>query len=410
MQSVHHKKELDVTSVSRDGQTPMVSVILPCLNEEESISQTIEEAWQGLAAGGYEGEVVVVDNGSTDRSVGLALAAGARVVCEETRGYGAALRRGIAEAHGNIGVMADADLTYDLPRLGELVKLVEEGADLSMACRLDGMNSGTMPFLHRLLGTPVLSFMLRRVTRGEVTVRDSQSGYRAFDLDRIRALHLQGDGMEFASEMLFQASLSSYTIAETRLPYRARVGESKLNTVEDGLRHLKLLTLLAPRMALLWPGVLLSVLGLLLTVASLVQPGGLHVGEAKWQPVFFGPVALVMGSLLLVIFSLLQVASPLRALPATPRTHVRVRGRVLIGGGAMLAVGTAINAVLFGTWIAGTSTWENSLALAGLAQALILSGCIWLTAAFLHWLLRRQAVYGGGRALAASEVATPSLQ
>lgn len=395
-----------MTSVSQERSTPMVSVILPCLNEEESITQTIEEAWQGLAAGGYEGEVVVVDNGSTDRSVGLALAAGARVVCEEQRGYGAALRRGIAEAHGQIGVMADADLTYDLPRLGELVALVEDGADLSMACRLDGMNSGTMPFLHRLLGTPVLSFMLRRVTRGEVTVRDSQSGYRAFDLERIRALHLQGDGMEFASEMLFQASLSSYQIAETRLPYRARVGESKLNTVEDGLRHLKLLTLLAPRMALLWPGVMLALVGLILTGASLIQPSGLQVGETKWQPIFFGPIALVMGSLLLVVFTLLQVASPLRALPATPRTHVRVRNRVLMGGGFMLATGLGINVVLFAAWIAGSSNWENSLALAGLAQALILSGCIWLTSAFLHWLLRRQAVYGVGRAQAANELAS----
>ena len=274
-------KEHDVNNVPSQETpqpNPQVSVILPCLNEEESISQTIAEAWQGLEAGGYIGEVVVVDNGSTDMSVALALEAGARVVFEDRRGYGAALRRGIAEAHGEIGVMADADLTYDLPNLGELVRLVEVGADLSMACRLDGLNRDSMPFLHRMLGTPVLSFMLRRVTKGEVTVRDSQSGYRAFNISRIRALHLQGDGMEFASEMLFQASLARYRVKETRLPYRPRVGESKLNTLEDGLRHLKLLTLLAPRMALLWPGVLLAILGLGLTTASLGQPGGLEIG------------------------------------------------------------------------------------------------------------------------------------
>ena len=191
-----------------DSGRPMVSVILPCLNEEEAISQTIAEAWQGIEAGGYDGEVVVVDNGSTDRSVALAIEAGARVVCEEERGYGAALRRGIREAHGSIGVMADADLTYDLPNLGQVVRKVEEGADLALACRLDGMNRDSMPFLHRLLGTPVLSWMLRRITKGEVVVRDSQSGYRAFNLDRIRDLRLQGSGMEFASEMLFQASLN----------------------------------------------------------------------------------------------------------------------------------------------------------------------------------------------------------
>lgn len=231
-------------TVHENGR-PQVSVILPCLNEEESIAETIAEAWQGLKKGGYSGEVVVVDNGSTDRSVALALESGARVVCEDERGYGAALRRGITEAHGDIGVMADADLTYDLPNLGQVVSKVEDGADLALACRLDGLNSDSMPLLHRLLGTPVLSFLLRRVTHGEVTVRDSQSGYRAFDLKRIRELRLQGSGMEFASEMLFQASLNSYQVEEIRLPYRPRVGESKLNTFEDGLRHLKLLTLLA---------------------------------------------------------------------------------------------------------------------------------------------------------------------
>ncbi len=392
-----------MTTLEPAQEAPEVSVILPCLNEEESISQTVQEAWEGLERAGRTGEVLVVDNGSTDRSVALAIEAGARVVCEERRGYGAALRRGIAEAHGRVGVMADADLTYDLPNLGQLVDLVDEGADLSMACRLDGFNSGTMPFLHRMLGTPTLSFLLRRVTRGAVTVRDSQSGYRAFDLERIRALHLQGDGMEFASEMLFQASLSDYDIAETRLPYRERTGESKLNTFEDGLRHLKLLTLLAPRMALLWPGVTLALVGVALTLASLVQPGGLSTGEAKWQPVFFGPIALVMASMLLVAYSVVKVASPLRGLPATPRTHYRVRSRVLAAGGTMLALGAGINAVLFARWIAGASTWENSLALAGLAQAMILSGSIWLTSAFLYWLLQRQVAYDVGRSRAALE-------
>ena len=209
--------------------------------------------------------------------------------------------------------------------------------------------------------------------------------------------------MEFASEMLFQASLSSYRIDETRLPYRERVGESKLNTLEDGLRHLKLLTLLAPRMALLWPGVLLAIIGLGLTVASLLQPSGLQIGAAEWQPVFFGPIALVMSSLLLVIFLVLQVASPLRALPATPKSHKRTRARVMAVGVAMISTGIAINAVLFAKWIAGGSAWENGIALAGLAQAFILSGAIWLTSAFLYWLLQRQTEYGASRHQAALE-------
>ncbi|MGY9075411.1 MAG: glycosyltransferase family 2 protein [Acidimicrobiales bacterium] len=389
---------------------PQVSVILPCLDEEESITRTIQEAWEGLHAGGYHGEVVVVDNGSTDCSVQLATAAGARVVSETVRGYGAALRRGIAEARGQIGVMADADLTYDLPNLGQLVSRVEAGADLAMASRLDGLNSGTMPFLHRIFGTPVLSFMLRRITHGEVSIRDSQSGYRAFNLNRIRALHLQGSGMEFASEMLFQASLASYQIEETRLPYRERIGQSKLNTLEDGLRHLKLLTLLAPRMALLWPGVIFAVFGLGLTAASLIQPAGLGVGEATWQPVFFAPIALVMSSLLLVIFKVLQEASPLRADLPIETFPNKTRSRILAVGATTITAGVAINLVLFATWLGGNPRWQNSLALAGLAQALILSGAIWVTSAFLYWLIQRQSEYGIGRDQAATQVADANRQ
>jgi len=394
--------------VNNGNGRPRVSVILPCLNEEESISETIAEAWEGLRSGGYDGEVVVVDNGSTDRSVALALEAGARVVCEDERGYGAALRRGICEAHGDVGVMADADLTYDLPNLGQLVSRVEDGADLAMACRLDGLNSGTMPFLHRLLGTPVLSFMLRRITKGEVSVRDSQSGFRAFDLNRIRELRLQGSGMEFASEMLFQASLAGYQIDEIKLPYRVRKGESKLNTFEDGLRHLKLLTLLAPKVALLWPGVLLAMLGVGLTIASLADPGGLQIGAANWQPVFFAPIALVMSSLLLVIYMVMRTASPLRPLPATPKMHGRLRARVLTAGAVMVTLGVALDGILFIRWVTDAAAWDRSLALAGLAQALILSGSIWLTSAFLYWLLQRQTEYGAGRAVDAELVVSSS--
>lgn len=380
-----------------DETRPKVSVILPCLNEEVSIERTIREAIEGLERAGVTGEVIVVDNGCTDRSVARALAAGARVVCEEQRGYGAALRRGIAEAHGEVAIMADADLTYDLPNLGQLVERVDDGADLAMACRLDGRNAGTMPILHRVLGTPVLSFLLRRITNGEVSVRDSQSGYRAFDVDRIRALRLQSTGMEFASEMLLQASLESYRIDEIRLPYRPREGESKLNTLEDGFRHLKLLTLLAPRVALLWPGVAAAFIGIALIAASLIQPAGVPIGDVRWQPVFFGPIALVMASLLLVSFMLVKIASPLRRAPATPRTHERLRGRLTRIGGLLVLAGIALNAALFVRWVAGGTAFGRGFAMAGFAQALILSGAIWLTSALLHWLLQRQAEYGAGR-------------
>jgi len=374
---------------------PQVSLILPCLNERESVAETVREALAGLARAGVTGEVVVVDNGSTDGSATLAADAGARVVRESLPGYGAALRRGIAEAAGRIGVMADADLTYDLDNVGDLIELVSDGTDLVIASRLDGVNKGTMPPVHRLLGTPVLSFILRRLTGGEVTVRDSQSGYRAFDIERMRALQLQSSGMEFASEMLLRAGESGYAIEEIKLPYRHRTGESKLNPLADGIRHLKLLTLLAPKLALLWPGFALALIGVGLTAASLMQPEGLTLGEARWQPVFFAPIALVVASLLLVSYAVLAVASPLsRSASMRPRSLRRVLGFVGLG---LVGAGVTINAVLFVRWVSGAEAWSRSLALAGVAQALILSGAVWVTSAFLYWLLQRQTEYGAGQ-------------
>jgi len=384
-----------------ESALPQVTVILPCLNEQASVAQTVAEARSGLDRAALTGEVVVVDNGSTDDSVRLATEAGARVVHESVPGYGAALRRGITEAGGVIGVMADADMTYDLENLGELVRPVLAGTDLVVASRLNGVNKGTMPLLHRVVGTPMLSFILRRVTHGKVAIRDSQSGYRAFDLSRMRSLRLQSNGMEFASEMLLRAGESGRSIEEIRLPYRHRTGESKLNPFADGVRHLKLLTLLAPKLALLWPGGLLAVIGLGLTVASLLQPEGLTLGEARWQPVFFGPIALVTASLLLVSYLVVGVATPLSGAgserPGSPVSSRVLRRRLVLVGVSLAGLGIAINAVLFVRWASGAPAWTRSLALAGMAQALTLSGAVWATSAFLYWLLQRQSEYGAGK-------------
>ncbi|MBN4059534.1 glycosyltransferase family 2 protein [Acidimicrobium ferrooxidans] len=374
-----------------DNKGPLVSVVLPCLNEAESVAGTVVEALAGLSKAGISGEVIVVDNGSHDGSPELARDAGARVVHESVPGYGAALRRGIGEAKGQIGVMADADLTYDLNNVGVLLAKIEAGSDLVIASRLDGANLGTMPLTHRLIGTPAISFILRRLTADEVRIRDSQSGYRAFKLDRVRELELQTNGMEFASEMLLRAGETGLVIDEVRLPYRARVGESKLNPMTDGVRHLKLLTLLAPKLALLWPGVATGVLGLVLTGASLLQPDGLTLGEARWQPVFFAPILLVVASLLLVSYLVLGVASPLTDKPgASPRV---LRIRLANIGVGLITSGVALNGVLFVRWASGADAWSRNLALAGMAQGLTLSGAVWAMSAFLYWLLQRQSEY-----------------
>ncbi len=385
-----------------DLREPFVSVILPCLDEAESISACVSEARRGLDRANLRGEVLVVDNGSVDGSADLAEAAGARVVVETRRGYGAALRRGIEEAVGDIGIMADADMTYDLENLGQLVEVVSGGAGLVLANRLDGLNSGTMPILHRVLGTPTISFMLRRISEGRVSVRDSQSGYRAFDMVKIRELHLQSSGMEFASEMLVQAGAAGLEIDEIDLEYRPRAGESKLNTFEDGLRHLKLLALLDPRLVLLWPGLCALLLGGLLTGLSLAQPAGIVAGGSRWQPVFFGPIALVSSSLLLVSYLIVHVGAEIASQSSE---HARLRNSVLQVGFGLFCVGGLIDGALFVKWVSGGETWATSVAFAGLAQALMLSGLVWMTSAFLYWLVQRQTEYAAGREASESSAA-----
>ncbi len=191
--------------------------------------------------------------------------------------------------------MADADLTYDLSRVNELTTPVLDGSvDLMLGARLDGSNRGTMPFLHRLVGTPAISFLLRRACGG-LEVRDSQSGYRAFSAARVRALNLKATGMEFASEMLIRASQEGLEIGETHMGYRPRAGESKLDTFTDGWRHLQLILLLAPSLLLLWPGLALLAFGIALSGASIVNPVGFELGSLLWQPIFFAPILVVLG-------------------------------------------------------------------------------------------------------------------
>jgi glycosyltransferase involved in cell wall biosynthesis len=224
---------------------PDVSVVLPCLDEAASVGRCIADALAAFRDGGYQGEVVVVDNGSTDGSADIARRAGARVVTERTRGYGSALLAGFRAARGEIVVMADADSTYDLRQMADLVEPVRtRRADLVLGSRLEAADSGgTMPALHRRLGVPVLSVLISRL--GGAALSDSQSGYRAFRRRDIDRLSLRATGMELASEMLLRAGRQGWSVAEVPVRYRERVGTSKLATMPDGLRHLRLIVRMA---------------------------------------------------------------------------------------------------------------------------------------------------------------------
>jgi hypothetical protein len=352
-----------------------VSVVLPCLNEEEAVGLTVAEAQRGLRAAGVDGEVIVVDNGSTDRSVECARAAGAVIVHEETRGYGAAHLAGIATARGDVIVMADADQTYDLENLGRLLKPLREGADMVVASRLDTVAPGAMPVLHRYVGTPVITRVLRLLTGAPLS--DSQSGYRAFWRDQMMELDLRAPGMEYASEMLLKAVRAELDVREVPAPYRVRVGDSKLNTFNDGWRHLRMLLILSPHLTLLLPGLLTIGLGLALSAISAVEPTGVEIGALRWLPIFAGPMCIVVGGQAVMLGAVAAERSEF-APPALKRrlTFLRQQGavdRLLRRFAALAALGLLADAVLFTLWIQDRSGAEL-LGLAGLAQAAIILG------------------------------------
>ncbi|MEV1287832.1 glycosyltransferase family 2 protein [Micromonospora sp. NPDC049679] len=255
------------------GDEIEVTVLMPCLNEAETLEVCIRKARRALDELGVVGEVLVSDNGSTDGSQEIATKAGARVAHAPIRGYGGALLNGIDQARGRYVIMADADDSYDLSNLEPFIRELRAGHDVVMGNRFrGGIAPGAMPFLHRYLGNPVLSWLGRALFG--LKVGDFHCGIRGFNRDRIRDLQLCMPGMEFASELVVRAALNDYDIVEvpTTLQPDGRSRPPHLRTWRDGWRHLRFLLVLAPRKTLIWPGAVMFVLGLLGTAALVVGP------------------------------------------------------------------------------------------------------------------------------------------
>jgi hypothetical protein len=368
-----------------------VTVVLPCLNEQDAVGRCVEEARAALEVAGYIGEVIVVDNNSTDDSAQIAQQCGARVVREVHPGYGSALRAGFREASGDIIVMADADATYPIEALHELVEPVADGeVDIMVGARLDAATSASMPFTHRYIGTPALTRLVR-LASGANALSDSQSGFRAFRKSTVEELGLVSTGMELASEMLVRANQQGLRMGEVPLGYRARLGSSKLNTWRDGLRHLRLILRLGPHVALWYPGLVVLGLSLGLLVASLFAPNGLVVGEILWQPVFAASILAVVGVCAATAgAALAAIGSGTSPLVREQFRWVSAREtgrRVRRAGVLAIAVGILTDGGLFVSWALGRSAFDAQLQIAALAQALIIVGAILLMVASLHRLL-----------------------
>ena len=284
-----------------------VSIVIPCLNESETIALCVEEAFKGLISAGVIGEVLIADNGSVDGSQEIAKQLGARVVTIKEKGYGAALNGGIHAANGTVIVFGDADMSYPFSAVRELLAPLREGkSEFVLGSRLDGnIQKGAMPFLNRYFGTPVLTFLIRFIYRLPVT--DCNSGMRAFFKTIYPKLNLQCPGMEYASEMLIQVARKNITYSEVPINFRKdlRTRPPHLKRWRDGWRHLRFILGNAPSLALIvLPGSIGGVfllIALILSFGRVLDPNGdLHFHTALSLIALATPLLLMTITFLLV--------------------------------------------------------------------------------------------------------------
>jgi glycosyltransferase involved in cell wall biosynthesis len=276
-----------------------LSVVMPCLNERDTLAVCIESAQKAIAEAGIRAEIVIADNGSTDGSQDIARALGVRVVPVPERGYGAALIGGITAARGRYVLMGDADDSYDFSQIPRFLERLREGYDLVQGCRLETgggqVMKGAMPFLHRWWGNPMFSWMARRWFKAPI--HDIHCGMRAFDRAAWHGLDQRCTGMEFASEMIIKASLKGVRIAEVPIVLRPdgrSSGRTHLRTFRDGWRHLRFFLMFSPRWLFLLPGVLLMLLG---AVGYAVAMPNLAIGPFHFDvhTLLFASLAVICG-------------------------------------------------------------------------------------------------------------------
>ena len=372
--------------------TVRVSVVIPCLDEAETIAECVSTARAVLEENGLEGEVLVVDNGSSDGSGDLARAAGAVVVEERRRGYGSAYLAGLAAARGDYIVMVDADLTYDFREIPRFVDELEDGAELVVGNRLGGVQPGAMPWLSRV-GNPLLSGFLNMLYR--TNVHDAHCGMRAVQRGVLPVLNMRTVGMEFASEMVIRATRERLDVREIPIELHPRVGTSKLSPFRDGWRHLRLILVYNPTFLFLLPGAVMLVAGSL--IALLVFAGLPVVGRELYIH------SLILGCLLIILgvqaigFGLCARAYGVYFISDRDERFQRMRARFRLEHGLALAgivglVGLILFGVVVGEWVAGGFGTLSEAQLAIFAATLIVVGAqVFFTSFMLSILgLRRR--------------------
>jgi glycosyltransferase involved in cell wall biosynthesis len=332
---------------------PEISVVIPCLNEEEAVGNVVDQAFEGIRRSGRTGEVVVVDNGSTDASAEVAATHGATVVPERRPGYGSAYLAGLDAARGEYIVMGDADETYPLQELAPFVDRLEAGDELVLGSRFRGnIHNGAMPALNRYVGNPIMTGLLKLFFG--VRVSDAYCGMRAIRRDALPVLELHSTGMEFALEMVSKAYRRGLRVSEIPIDYFPRTGETKLNRFGDAWRSVRFMLLYSPSWLYLLPGAVMLVLGLIgmLVLAS----GPVDVFGRTWQihtMLWFVALTLI-GAQVIQLGVFARTYARVRIGEQDPLLD-RLRGRLrlehgLLAGGAIVLVALAGLAAIFVEW------------------------------------------------------------
>ena len=377
-----------------------LTILMPCLNEAETLASAISKARAFLARSGCTGEVVIADNGSSDGSPAIAAANGARVVHVANRGYGSALLGGISAAHGKYVIMGDSDDSYDFSRLDAFVEQLRAGYQLVMGNRFrGGILPGAMPPLHRYLGNPVLTAVGRLFFRSGCG--DFHCGLRGFDRQAILALDLQASGMEFASEMVVKATIAKLRLTEvpTTLSPDGRTRPPHLRSWRDGWRHLRFLLLFSPRSLFLYPGFALFIVGCLVMAWLLPQPR--HLGGVGFDvhTLLYASLAVVVGfqSMMFWVFAKVygmreRIVPPdpwFRSMVSTVTLEVGlIVGALLLLGGIGLAIYT------LGSWGAegfGALAYAKTMRLVISSSTAILLGFEIIYSAFFVTILEIRA-------------------
>jgi glycosyltransferase involved in cell wall biosynthesis len=340
-------------------QKTELSIVMPCLNEAETLAICITKAQSFLDINAIEGEVVIADNGSTDGSIAIAKSLNAKVVNAEQKGYGSALKAGIEAANGTYIIMGDADDSYDFNTLMPYVTELRNDKDLVMGNRFKGgIEKGAMPFLHKYLGNPVLSFIGRLFFK--IDIGDFHCGLRGFSKSAYNKMNLKTSGMEFASEMVVKSKLNNLSIAEvpTKLHKDGRTRAPHLKTWSDGWRHLRFLMLYAPNWLFLFPGILLVLVGLILSIALIVNPIEFENFTLDVHTLLYTSAFLLVGFQFIIFYGLTKIFAVENELLPKSSRYTKLFKFINLEKG--LIVGFIL--VCIGLFLSykGLSTWQST--------------------------------------------------